>query len=362
MSSQTPAPVGSNPEDRYRLWAAKLRGTISRYWPEAALGEVVGLPFGSAGQLEDGSVAWVLVEVSGGASVGGVVAWAAKAAPNATTVHVLVPEAMEKFAYPAPVWARLATYFQPSVLVYELTPSGCERVEPGARTTWPEIAPHAAELGEYLAEAELELVIEAGILRGEVLGLEVARVVELDLPPGGASEAADRGQFGSFGIDIGVGRFDQEISRMLQAETVPLEALVRTADYVRLNRTVGSGVHPLAQLCRERWLRRQFILERPRLEAHLLEPTVPRASLRQNSVCGVHEDRMVHVFTTGVDLDAVAQAADLRNGLAERLGVADADLDARLVFADSTLARVHERSLARLHTPIEAMLVPAPWG
>ena len=38
-------------------------------------------------------------------------------------------------------------------------------------------APSAPALAELLVDADLEVVVEDGIVRGEVLGLEVARIV-----------------------------------------------------------------------------------------------------------------------------------------------------------------------------------------
>ena len=354
------------PDRRASLWAAKLRGSLARYWPDAVVSEVVDLPFGSAVVSQDGATAWVVLELPVAASLGGVLAWAAKSAPSASTVHALLPSDMTIWRYPAGVWARLASYFDVDCHIHELTPQGCAEVSPTLLAGKSDAPDGARALRDVLAEARLEVVEEAGIIRGEVLGLEVARIMELGAEhralAGLDLEAADSDPM--FGIDIGVGKFDQEIGRMLQTETVPVAALTRTADYVRLNRSVDAGPHPLAMLCRERWLRIDWLAQRgiDLDDACFVEPPIEREALRESSICGVLIDNALHAFATGIDLDTIPQVADMAARCeSERSGAVVSLDEVHLYVADPTLARVQQRLVPRLGRPITVHVMPAPW-
>ena len=296
--------------------------------------EVVDLPFGSAVVSQDGATAWVVLELPVAASLGGVLAWAAKSAPSASTVHALLPSDMAIWRYPAGVWARLASYFDIDCHIHELTPQGCVEVSPTLLAGKSDAPDGARALRDVLAEARLEVVEEAGIIRGEVLGLEVARIMEL-----GAEHRALAGldldaddSDPTFGIDIGVGKFDQEIGRMLQTESVPVAALTRTADYVRLNRSADAG------------------------------PPIEREALRESSICGVLIDNALHAFATGIDLDTIPQVADMAARCeSERSGAVVSLDEVHLYVADPTLARVQQRLVPRLGRPITVHVMPAPW-
>ena len=93
-----------------------------------------------------------------------------------------------------------------------------------------------ADLVSLLAGHGLEVVWEHGVLRGEVLGLEVARTVGSEL-------------------EVGVGRHD----RMARFEMRPSEslssALAEASRAVRALRVAGAPSHPANRLARSRWLR-----------------------------------------------------------------------------------------------------------
>ncbi len=113
-------------------------------------------------------------------------------------------------------------------------------------------APANGESGAYLAayrdllrDHGAEPVFEHGVLRGEVLGLEVARVV------------GDQ-------LQVGVGRHD----RLARAEMYPDQDLGRALDEavgaVRARRRLGEPRHPANTLARGRWLR-SIVCARPEL-------------------------------------------------------------------------------------------------
>lgn len=342
-------------EDRSRrLHTAKLTATIERYWP-GSRAVVRGEAFGAFGLGEDQATAFVLCESATGsagtslATVGGVLALCARHAPHVERVVVLVPP--EGVGYVPEVWARLCAYAAADVEVRVLTPNACTTVapEPFPDTEVPSV--EAWGLASELELAELEVVAEAGIIRGEVLGLEVARVVSLPSHPTDPSDAN-----GHLGLDIGIGRFDQEISRMLGETADRSEALRRCATLVRQFRVPAPIPHPLATLCRERWMRVATPERADRTT--FVEPVQPRSTLREASVCGLDDGTYLSVFSSGVSLDAVPQAIDMGQRCQREDGV---ERTVRLVVPDETMARVHTVVTERMAGGfIDAVAVEAP--
>ena len=97
-----------------------------------------------------------------------------------------------------------------------------------------------AHLEAMLVDEGLEIVCEDGLVRGELAGLEVARI--LHGPDGPVLEA-------------GVGRFDREAGALLHAGRNPADALHDAVAQVRPHRTPGAVSHAVNRLARERWLR-----------------------------------------------------------------------------------------------------------
>ena len=102
----------------------------------------------------------------------------------------------------------------------------------------------ALDLVGLLRDAELDIVVEHGHVRGEVLGLEVARVVTDDGPPH---------------VEVGVGRHDREAFAMVHGDVEAATALRHVVDEVRRHRRRGDLAHPLARLVPERWLRSEVM-------------------------------------------------------------------------------------------------------
>lgn len=273
-----------------------------------------GFPAG-AGLVGDGR-AWALVADQPERRLGGVLAWARRA--RVDEVHVLVDDGEA-----ASVLARRAQLFRVPPQVWRIDGRALVAVEPAPIPTF--VAPHpTAELeATLLADGGLEVVVEGGQIIGEVLGLEVARVV-VDADPG---TGADRPR-----IETGVGRFDREQFALMHPDLTGAEAVRRVAETVRRYRRPGAPPHPLNQLVPERWLRAGLVV-RPApagvAELRPVESAVPRRNLRQTlpaTAVGTDADggAVVVVCSTGVDLELVPTAAD------DRLAHAP---DARLVLA-----------------------------
>ncbi len=251
------------------------------------------------------------------------------------------------------VMARMATQFAFPVEVR--TVAGGSSV-PAVPAPLPEVLPadHAPEAVAAMAVEGLEVVAEQGVLRGELLGLEVARVVRWPVEHGGDGELH---------LEAGVGRFDRDAVAEVHPNEAPEASLARTVSMVRAQRYPGAAGHPMARMARDRWLR-VTVCENPSLvgaaELHPVESTVERPSVRDLSpaaAAGTMPDgsSVVVVCTAGVDLSLVPVAADVR--VLHAPGV-------RLVLAAP--ARDLLPSVARLAAllvePAEVVAVPAPWG
>jgi len=201
----------------------------------------------------------------------------------------------------------------------------------------------------------VEPLLEHGTWRGEVLGLEVVRVV-----PAGESDP-DAGVGGRPVVRVGVGRFDREAGAMMQGDRSDSEVLAAAADLVRAQRRPGAGAHPLATLARERWLRRDLCAAPDvggRVDLTPTDPADERPNLRDPSPApavgtGPDGERVLVVCSVGVDPRLLGAACELV--LRERPDRVVVALPARDVLPSV------ERALARLRVPTTVVGVPCGW-
>jgi hypothetical protein len=197
-----------------------------------------------------------------------------------------------------------------------------------------------------MRSAGLEVVWEHGVLRGEWLGLEVARA-------------------GDDGFEVGVGRHDRAANRELYPDGPPDAFLDQAVATIRELRRPGAPPHPANQLSPERWLR-AIAVGHPSivgLDAVHAGPTpVERADLRQRAVAPGWGDAQVIVCSVGVDPDVVAQAADSR--AQARLwpgGPGPAVTDLTIVVPEGDDHPLTRRLAGLLRHPAHVRTVPAGW-
>ncbi len=254
-------------------------------------------------------------------------------------VSLLVAEAD---AAAGAVLARQAAALDPAPEVHKVVGADLEPM-PAAEFADP-IEPLEADMG-FVADLEaegLEAVVEAGILRGELLGLEIARAVDGDL-------------------EVGVGRFDREAGTMLRGTTTPTNALKAAIDEVLPHRSVGARPHPLNRLCRERWLR-SMILHEPTLLGLASAVAVETVEARDNLVdpCGAaalgadeQGQSVLVVCSAGVDTGLLGTVADLvgrHEPQAVVIALPERDLFPTLI-----------NSLTSLRVPTTVRGLAAPW-
>jgi hypothetical protein len=299
---------------------------------------------GGAGMVA-GSAAWFLLDRSPVASLGPALVVAGR--QGATDVHLV----MEREH--AGVLARRATCFAPAPTVWAI--EGNELVA-GEADPPPVLrpAPSAPELAELLVDADLEVIVEDGLVRGEVLGLEVARIVH--------GTTTDGTPIDHPVLEVGVGHADREMTALVHAGLPPTAQLARVIDIVLADRRVGAERHPLNQLAPERWMRSRLMSDPARIglaTLHAAEGSVPRPNLRDRAVAfalGTRPDGspVVVACSVGVDLDLVPAAADARL-------VNDPEADLLLVVPERDALPVTVGLAARLTRPAEVVTLPGDW-
>jgi hypothetical protein len=284
---------------RASLLSAKLTALVR---PHLGGLEPVRQDFPGGAALLAGSTAWLLLDAAPIASLGPALVWADR--HDATEVH-LVAEG------PVGVVARRAALFTPAPTVWtvvgtDLVPAVADPV------ATPAPAEPAPELAALMVDSDLEVLVEDGLVRGEVLGLEVARIVHGTSTSGIPLDEPL--------LEVGVGQADRELTGMLHGALSPIDQLARVSQIVRDLRRPDAERHPLNQLVPERWLRANLVADPGRIGlAHLrsVPAAVPRANLRERGIAAaVGEDAdgatVVVACSVGVDLDLVPAAADTR--------------------------------------------------
>lgn len=333
-----------SPEQRARLLRTKLVA-LSR---DLGMSPDDATDVGTSAAAVDGDRALVLIEQGDPGSLAGAMLWASRRGAGSLTVFV---------DHGAEDAARWAGYFEVgggSVEVRRVEGATSRAVEP-APLPRPVAAPSAPpELLEVLGSAGVEVVVEDGQVRGEILGLEVARLVEWPVEVGGDGELH---------LEAGVGRFDRDAVAAARPDESPEDSLARTVAQVRTHRFPGAPVHPVQLLARERWLRSMVVADPSLVGASRLAPvdmTTAAQGLKDvhpAAAMGVDADgdAVVVVCSTGVDLALVPLAADT---------CAMHDSGARLVLA--VPARDHHVAtttlVGLLRRPAELVDLEPGWG
>lgn len=328
--------------DRAPLLAAKLRGLVRAQWGEVT-GEPADFPGGAA--RVDGSTGWLLLDTKPLAALGPALVWADRRGLAELNLLVeadsgIVARRAELFTNPPAVWEIAGTVLRPAVAA---------PVEP------PRPAPPVPSLAELLVDADLEVIVEDGIVRGEVLGLEVARIVHGTTTAGTPIDEPV--------LEVGVGHADRELTGMVHGNLPLAEQLDRVIEIVRAQRRVGAERHPLNQLAPERWLRAVLVADPARIdltELHSAPPAVPRPNLRDPAIAmAVGVDRsgaqVVVACSVGVHLDLVPAAADAR------LTLAAADARLILVVPERDAHPVTRALAERLVAPAELIPLEGDW-
>jgi hypothetical protein len=354
---------------RVALLQAKLGALVAANWPDSSAAPVP-LSAGS-GAFASGppSLAWALVDESRVARdplpgddpdadanrlprgwLGGSIIWASRL--GATQLHIL----SEHFDGHD---ARRAAYFGHSgcvVTLWKIDGRELQRLEPAPLPVPVEPpATHRAFL-PLIQRCGADALVDHGTVTGEVLGLEVARVVAF---PDAAPE-----------LHIGVGRHDRLAHQMLHPGAEAVESsLIDVVATVRQFRNADAPPHPANTLVRQRWLRAMVVAD-PLLVGldvglelagtadavgrNILRSAAGTSPMRLKGAAPAiaRTDGLIVACTAGLDLDAVGDAADAR---------AWHEPKARLVVVATEDHRALRLLVADLLLPAELVIAPMDW-
>lgn len=290
---------------RGRLFSAKLSALVTSNFEEArtgSQGSTRGVALGVGAALIQETTAWVLVEEKPERGLGVALTWAIR--HGASHLHLLVPahggqvaRRAAEFAIDISVWT---TTKNPESL--ELLPVLPEQCAPE-----PSVDERHLAFVDLIADSGADVVIEHGVVCGEVRGLEVCRVVNDEIT-------------GECRLEVGVGVHDREAFGLMHGDIPTPNSLRRIAEVVARHRRPGADLHPLNRLGAERALRAHLIQEPSLVGATYLQwaaPATPRPNLKDPMPCvaignGNHGQPLVVVCSTGIDVDVVPFAADAR--------------------------------------------------
>ncbi len=288
-----------------------------------------------------GAQGWVLLDERSERGLGAALTWGHREAVE--ELHVVVDDAGV-----AGVLARRALAFREAPRVWRAEGRALVAAEPAPFA--PPIEPPAVarEVVGLLHEAGVEVTVEHGQIRGEIRGLEVARVV-VD-------------EHGSARIEVGVGRHDREAFAMVHGELPTAEALASVVRSVDAHRRATAEAHPLRRLAPEGWLRWRLVAEPSvvgLVEVRPAEPTVARESVKDTAAAiAVGTDAegatVVVACSVGIDLDVVPAGADARAAL-------DPDAHLLVVVPERDDHPVTRRLAAGLVRPAEVVPVAGDW-
>lgn len=248
--------------------------------------------------MSRGTTAWVLVEDRPDRGLGVALTWALR--QNAEHLHVLVSDRAGDVA-------RRASAFDIDITVWSTAGSGLLVAAPEPFAVQAEVDGRHLAFVDVILDGGADVVVEHGVVCGEVRGLEVCRVVTDPLT-------------GECRLEVGVGAHDREAFGLLHGDTPTAESLRRIVDVVASHRREGADPHPLNRLGAERALRARLIAEPAQVGAKFLgwaAPATPRANLKDPVPCvavgdSMSGEPMVVVCSSGVDIDVVPFAADAR--------------------------------------------------
>lgn len=330
------------------LRRAKLRALV-RDGLAVDVGGLVDGPLRGGATLTEpgGDGGWVLVDDGALAGLGAALAWAQRHGRGRVDVLLDGPAGVAARAA-----GRAAAFAHPATAVWRvdgrtLTPA---EPSPGGAEAPGEVPP--GELADLLAAHGVDPVAEGGVLRGEVLGLEVARAERAPLEEGGGWRLA-----------VGVGRHDREARAELRPGQDVGAALDEVVAVVRAHRVADAPRHPANLLAWERWLRAVLVAHPELAGAAGLTPVASLSrpdDLRQAAPAaalgtGLAGGELLVVASTGIDLDLVPTAVELR-------AVHAPGAQLVVVVPEGDDHPITRALAAQLRQPAEVRTVPRGWA
>lgn len=285
-------------EQREQLLCAKLAALSRDYLQFDSQPEVRG----SLAVSRDANRAAILIEEGTAADLGAAFLWAGRS--GLEQINIFVDSN-------ADVMARMASYFAAPSTVWKVEGATATQATPAGFDPASSAPDVDADLIDILVQAGCEVVLEHGVYRGEIHGLEVARLVQWPTETGGDGE---------YHLEVGVGRFDRDATAAVHADTSPRELLASTVELIQRHRQGGALGHPIQYLARSRWLRSELIRNPGQIGLvglDVVDMTSEATGIKDDHPCaarGITKDGApaLLVCSTGVDLSLAARAGDTR--------------------------------------------------
>ena len=293
--------TGADPARRSQLLGLKLAALVREHLGADAPVRP-GIWPGGAALVREGE-AWVLAEDDPQRALGRALAWARQ--HETTALHVLAESSTG-------LLARRASHFAVPPEVWRVDGRSLVAAQPETFPRAAYVDPALVHLAELIEQGGATVVVEHGVLVGEVEGLEVCRAVRDPY----TQECR---------LEVGVGAHDREAFLLIHGGKPTVEALRMVVDAVSEHRRPGADPHPLNRLGAERAIRSR-LLRNPELvggrRLDVANPPVPRENLKDPVPCAALGETLdgrplVVVCSTGIDLDVVPWAADARAALTE---------------------------------------------
>lgn len=233
----------------------------------------------------------------------------------------------------AGVLARRASLGGAPVDVWSWSSDGASIANPAPTSPLREADPAHLAFAPHIEAAGADVVVEHGVVVGEVLGLEVCRVID---------------DSGVARLAVGVGAHDRETQRLVHGDTP--DALARVVGQVSQVRS-SDDAHPLARLAPERLIRHR-VSSRPEIlgvrSLSPAEPPEPRRSLLDDSPCVAVDDTgsVVVVCVGHADVDVVPWGLDARLRIAPDAELRVVGLTGNLPTAVREMAAILDRDVS----------------
>ena len=256
--------------------------------------------------------AWFLIDGDAIRSLGAVIAWSAANGID-KPLNILCEQN-------AGIVARRAGFVTADVTVWQVDDRSVMPAEPAPHIESKVPAMGHMALASLIESGGAEIVIEHGVVLGEVRGLEMCRVV--DDPFTGEAR-----------VEVGLGAHDREAFAMVHGHLPTEDAMRQVITAVLPHRSFEADHHPFNRFGVERLLRWNAMQDPASVGCASLapaEPPVVRTNVKDAVPCvaiGIDADgnTVAVTFVNGIDLDAVPFALDA----ADRLGASRAVLAMR---------------------------------
>lgn len=285
-------------ERRSQLLSLKLRALLRDHLGTDDVGSPMPFSLGAGCASADSSEVWLFIDGVATRALGASLIVASKAVGASATVNILAER-------DTGVLARRAEYFTRDIRVWHVDDR--HLLPAVAEPFMPRVHPHSEHLAfvPLIETCGATAVVEHGVVAGEVLGLEICRVVD-DVDSGATR------------LEVGVGAHDREAFALIHGHIPTEQALRDVVDSVARHRQPGAEPHPLNALGAERLMRARAVQEpgaigMKSVEVH--ESPVVRTNVKDAIPCVANavdknDVECVVTFVHGVDLDAVSFALD----------------------------------------------------